>query len=59
MNQLTHDTATPPAHGTIRTCTAETACPTVLLGYDDGHAALLLAEHQLTQHGIPLPKEYL
>lgn len=54
--QITHEILPLPDPGATRTCTAATACPTMLLGQDDKHAEWLLADHEHQAHGIPLPK---
>lgn len=56
MSQFTTETLPLPKDGVTRTCMAETACPTVMLGHDDQHAAELLTVHEFRAHGIALPK---
>lgn len=52
MSQLTTASATVPDPGVIRSCTAATACPHVVLGADPAEAALMLADHHWEMHGI-------
>ncbi|MHA6764787.1 hypothetical protein [Streptacidiphilus sp. PAMC 29251] len=53
MTQLTTATLPLPDPGVQRTCTASTACPTVVLGHDPDHADGLIADHHDRVHGIP------
>lgn len=54
--QLTTDTPTLPPYGVLRICTAETACPTTVLGQNEKHADTLMDTHAHRTHGVPLPK---